>query len=95
MDLLEDFASVADEPDIDREGPTGVAFVDVDLDDGLPFRVEHGRVLADGVLRGQLGPDHEGNVRVANCGVRRRPAVDANHAHRKRMGLGNRALSFI
>ena len=88
-------AGVPNQPQVHGESPTGVPVVDVDLNDFLAFGVENVGALPDGVLRRELGPNHEHCVGVAHHSVGRILAVDSHHAQRQRVGFGDGALSFI
>ena len=75
--------------------PVLVTVVDVYLDDVLPVGVENAGPLPNGILRAQLGPHNYHRIRIAHRAVGGRLTVDAHHAHRQRVSLGDRALSFI
>ena len=92
-DLRQHLRRVADDDRIAREGPARVLRLDVDLYDGLPARVDKGRVLVDRIGRTQAGADGQHQISAADIGIRRRlPEITAG-AKRPLMGLRNDALA--
>jgi hypothetical protein len=57
---------VADDDMVDGEGPGGVERFDVELDEGLPPRIQEVGRLVDGVRWPELGADSDNEVRVSN-----------------------------
>ena len=94
-ELGQDGPRVADEGDLDREGPPGVARVDVDLDDRLIPRIEDLRPFADGIGRRQLRAHHQHGVGLAHHVVGQALAVHAHHAEGQRMRLFDGALALV
>ncbi len=76
-----------------REVPRRVARLDVDLDEGLPRRIEQLAVFPGGVARAELGADRQHQIGLGDAGVGRLGAEGAEHAQRQRMGFGKAALA--
>ena len=91
--LAEDHRGVADQHVLGRVVPRRVARLDVDLDKGLPRRVEQSAVLPGGVAWAELRADDQHQIGLGDSGIGRLGAKSAEHAQGQRMGFGKAALA--
>ena len=91
--LAEDYRGVAEQHMLGRVVPRGIARLDVDLDKGLPGRVEQSAVFPGGIARAELRAGDQHQIGFGDAGIGRLGAKSAEHAQGQRVGLGKAPLA--